>query len=146
MDRVRILVGDRLKNGDKPVVIICAVGDGANVIGEFAIMFENFGQIRVESVQSSIFNSNKTALEQLKAAVLNQLESRFNSSTQSDSVLEENPRLGSGLVEQTNAYVHLVELCNVVNGRERLEFISENTSSNQLKVLIRTAVQDANES
>ena len=144
MDRVRILTGERLSNGDKPFVIICAIGAGSNVIGEFAILLECSGQIRVEALQSTIVSSQDIVFDQLKVAVLNQLESFWLNSSPSNSELDNNHESCVSLKEQSNAYLRLVELCAITNGRERLEFISENTSSNQLKNLISCAVQNAN--
>ncbi len=142
LDRVRVLIGERLTNGDKPIVVICAVGEGSNVVGEFAILFECAGQIRVECIRSTIFSSEDIVIEQLKVAVRNQLESFWLSSRTPTGELDDNqPSLS--LAEQSNAYLNLVELCSFTNGRERLEYISENTHSDQLKKLISCAVQNA---
>ena len=143
MDRVRFLTGERLRNGDKPFVIICAVGEGSNAIGEFAILFECSGQIRVETIQSTIFSSEDIVVDQLKVAVLNQLES-FWPQPSPLSNEDDNQKSSVSLEEQPNAYLGLIDLCNITNGTERLEFILENTKSVQLKNLISCAVQDTN--
>ena len=144
MDRVRILTGERLSNGDRPFAVVCAVGEGSNVIGEFAILFECSGRIRVETIQSTIFSSEDLVVDQLKVAVSNQLESFWIKSSPSTNETDNIQKSFASLVEQSNAYLSLVELCTITNGRERLEFISENTNSDQLKNLISCAVQNAN--
>ncbi|MEM9413235.1 MAG: hypothetical protein AAGA30_19150 [Planctomycetota bacterium] len=141
---MRILTGERLSNGDKPFVIICAIGAGSNVIGEFVILFECSGQIRVEAIQSTIFSSEDIVFDQLKVAVLNQLESFWLNSSPSNSELDSHQKSCVFLVEKCNAYLSFVELCVMTNGRERLEFILENTKSDQLKNLIGCAIQNVN--
>ena len=145
MDRVRILSGERLSNGDKPFVIVCAIGEGANVVGEFAILFECSGQIRVEAIQSTIFSSEDTVFDQLKVAVLNQLESLWLNSSPSSRESNNPQKSRVSLVEKCNAFLSFVELCVLTNGRERLEFILENTKSDKLKNLISCAIRNANE-
>lgn len=145
MDRVRILTGVQQSNGDKPYVLLCAVGEGSNAIGEFAILFECSGKIRVETIQSKIYSSEDVVVDQLKAAVLNQLESYWLHSSPSSGESDNSQNSCVSLVEQKNAYLSLVELCSITNGLERLKIISENTNSEQLKKLISCAAQDANE-
>ena len=130
-------------NGDKPFVIYCAVGEGSNVIGEFTILFECSGQIRIEAIQSTIFSSEDTVFDQLKVAVLTQLESFWRTSSSFRNE-DDNQDSRASLVEQANAYLSLIDLCTITNGRERLEFISENTNSDHLKKLISCACQNAN--
>ena len=156
MDLVRILASERLENGDKPFVICCIVADGDNTLGEYFILFENAGRIRLGSVESTIFalNNNrpsplmdrlaqgKSVLVQLKNAIRVRLEDNRSGSKDSDDGLANMLRSNVMLHELSNAYVQLFELCSFTNGRERLGYVSETTRSEQLKKLINGAVQD----
>ena len=100
MDRVRILTGEKLSNGDRPIVITCAVGEGSNVIGEFAFLFECSGRIRVESIQSAMFSSEDVVFDELKVAVLNQLGSFLLDSSPSSREMDNNQKSNVSLVEE----------------------------------------------
>lgn len=156
MDLVRILASDRLENGDKPFVICCIVADGENTLGEYFILFENSGKIRLGSFESTIFSLNdnrpspsmdrlaqgQSVLMHLKKAIVVRLEENRSGSAESGDGLANRFRSDVLLHELSNAYVQLFELCSLTSGRERLGYVSETTKSEQLKKLIKGAVQD----
>ena len=156
LDFVRILTSERLGNGDKPFVICCIVEDGQNIQGEYVILFENSSQIRLGSIESTIYSLNdnrssplmdrlaqgRNVFEQLKNAIVVRLDSIRPSSDESNIGLAKMLNSHVLLRELSNAYLQLFELCSLTNGRERLDYISQITKSEQLKKLIKGAIKD----